>query len=54
MHYLICGRGDMREKLEAEVRRLGLEDHVNFLGYRDDAPALYRCCDLFVFIPFRE
>ncbi len=54
MHYLICGRGDMREKLEAEVRRLGLEDHVNFLGYRDDAPALYRCCDLFVFMPFRE
>ena len=54
MHYLICGRGDMREKLEAEVERLGLEKHVNFLGYRDDAPALYRCCDLFVFMPFRE
>lgn len=31
-----------------------IADHVHFLGYRTDAPELYRCCDLFVFMTFRE
>lgn len=54
MRYLICGRGEEQEILEASVLNLGLEDHVRFLGYRPDAPALYRCSDLFLFMPFRE
>lgn len=54
MHYLICGRGEQRESLERRSQRLGLTDHVHFLGYRTDAPELYNCCDLFAFMPYRE
>ena len=39
--------------LEAELRRLagdlGVADRVRFLGWRDDAPSLYRTADLCVF-----
>lgn len=54
MHYLIVGRGDVREYLEKNVQKLGIEDHVHFLGYRTDVPQLYRCSDLFLFMPYRE
>ncbi|MBQ2928286.1 MAG: glycosyltransferase family 4 protein [Oscillospiraceae bacterium] len=54
IHYLICGRGIMRESLENSARELGIADHVNFLGYRTDAPQLYRCSDMFAFVSFRE
>lgn len=54
LHYLIVGRGEQWPALEEESRALGLEEHVHFLGYRTDAAQMYRCCDLFVFLPFRE
>lgn len=54
IHYLICGRGDMKEKLEDGAEQLGLDGHVNFLGYRQDVQQLYHCCDLFAFMPYRE
>lgn len=54
LQYLICGRGEERQALEAAAEDLGIRDHVHFLGYRTDAPELYRCSDLFVFVPFRE
>lgn len=54
MHYLIVGRGEMWKSLEESAARLGIADHVHFLGYRTDAPELYRCCDLFAFMSFRE
>lgn len=54
LHYLICGRGDVWEKLVDQAQTLGISDHVRFLGYRTDAPELYGCCDLFAFMPFRE
>ncbi len=54
MHYLICGRGEMWASLEQSAKELGIADHVHFLGYRSDAPELYRCCDLFAFMTFRE
>ena len=54
IHYLICGRGVMRESLEDSARELGIAEHVNFLGYRTDAPELYRCSDMFAFVSFRE
>jgi L-malate glycosyltransferase len=37
---LCAGDGPHRESLEAEVRRLGLERVVRFLGQRSDVPAL--------------
>ena len=54
MKYLICGRGEEWGNLEEEAKQLGIADHVIFLGYRNDAPELYRCSDLFAFMPFRE
>lgn len=54
LRYLICGRGAERENLERLTRELGLCDHVRFLGYRQDAPDLYRASDLFAFMSFRE
>ena len=54
MHYLICGRGEMWASLEESAKELGIADHVNFLGYRTDAPELYRCSDMFAFMTFRE
>lgn len=54
MHYLVCGRGEVWEELADSARILCIDDHVHFLGYRTDAPELYRCSDLFAFMPFRE
>lgn len=54
LHYLICGRGEMWASLEQSAKELGIADHVNFLGYRSDAPQLYRCSDMFAFVTFRE
>ena len=54
MHYLIVGRGEEWHALEHSAREMGIADHVHFLGYRTDAPDLYRCSDLFLFMSFRE
>ena len=54
MHYLIVGRGEEWASLEQSAKELGIESHVHFLGYRTDAPDMYRCSDLFLFMPFRE
>ena len=54
IHYLICGRGEMWASLEQSAKELGIADHVNFLGYRTDAPELYKASDLFAFVTFRE
>ena len=54
MHYLIVGRGENRSALEEETDRLGLRDHVHFLGYRNDIGDLCSSCDLFAFMSFRE
>ena len=52
--YLICGRGQQRDALEAEAEALGIREHVRFLGYRHDVPVLCRCSDMFAFMSFRE
>ena len=54
IHYLICGRGEMWASLEQSAKEMGIDDHVNFLGYRTDAPELYKASDLFLFVTLRE
>ena len=44
----------MWASLEASAKEMGISDHVHFLGYRSDAPELYRCSDMFAFVSFRE
>ncbi len=45
---VLAGDGPERPRVEAEVRRLGLERDVAFVGARRDLAALLRACDLFL------
>jgi len=44
----IAGKGPERASLERRVRGRSLENHVRFLGQRDDVPDLLGACDVFV------
>lgn len=48
VHVLFIGDGELREALQAQVERLGLGDHIHFLGNRHDVPALLAAGDSFV------
>ncbi|MGO9579437.1 MAG: glycosyltransferase [Desulfobaccales bacterium] len=45
---LLIGEGRRQEDLRRQVRDLGLEGTVRFLGTRRDLPEIYRALDLFV------
>jgi len=45
---LVAGSGPLKEKLEAEVHRLGLENQMCFMGERRDIPQLLSLFDVFV------
>ncbi|BBL70411.1 glycosyltransferase [Methylogaea oryzae] len=50
--FVIAGEGPAQESLRSDTQRLGLEGHVQFIGYLDRNTELrdcYRCADLFVF-----
>lgn len=45
---LIAGDGEMRAELEAAAQRLGLANHVRFLGWRRDLATIYAATDVFL------
>lgn len=45
---LLAGDGALRDDIEAQVRRLGLQDSVRLLGYRPDVAKIYSAFDVFV------
>ncbi len=45
----IAGDGPLEDKLKAMATALGVADRVRFLGWRNDAGALYRTADVCVF-----
>lgn len=47
--YLIAGVGSLEEYLKEEIKKLGLEDRVKLLGYRNDIYELCKIADLFIF-----
>lgn len=49
-HYVIVGRGESQERLEALIANLGLTDHVQMLTDCDDATMIqcYQHCDVFI------
>jgi glycosyltransferase involved in cell wall biosynthesis len=58
-HVLLAGSGSgqadtVERELREQVRSLGLENHVHFLGLRDDIELLLCAADLFVFPSERE
>lgn len=46
--FLIAGKGPERDRLEAGIRRMGLEDKVLLLGHREDPVSLLKALDLYV------
>ena len=54
IHYVICGKGDLRPYLEKLTVELELTQQVHFLGYRLDVPEMYRMADCFVFPSIHE
>lgn len=51
---LLVGGGELREKLEAHVKELGITDQVIFTGIRKDIPDLLRAMDVYVLTSFSE
>jgi glycosyltransferase involved in cell wall biosynthesis len=51
--FVIAGEGPQRDALAAQIARLGLEDRVSLLGWRQDVRALLAAADLFV-LPSRN
>jgi glycosyltransferase involved in cell wall biosynthesis len=54
LHVLFIGDGELREELQARVKRLDLCNHVHFLGNRHDVPELLAASDFFVLPSVRE
>lgn len=52
--FLLVGLGPLAAQLAADARRLGLDGHVVFTGFRPDATALIGAADLFVLSSLHE
>lgn len=53
---LIIGKGNMKEKLESQINKLGLNDYVLLLGWKPDTdlPIFMNACDFFVLSSLNE
>lgn len=49
VRFVVAGDGPERSELEALRARLGLQDRVVFLGWRDDMQAFYQAIDVLLF-----
>lgn len=49
LHVWIAGDGPIEAELKAQCTRLGLDDRVRFLGWRNDRGALLAACDVVAF-----
>ena len=54
IHYLLCGKGDQRERLESLAKELGIADNVHFLGYRKNVVDICAQADVFAHPVRRE
>ena len=54
IRYVLVGRGEQMEALQAQAQELGITDRVIFTGYRNDVAELYPAADAFFFPSFRE
>lgn len=48
LHLRLIGDGSLRSEMESFVAASGLQDRVEFLGWRDDIPALLDAADIYV------
>lgn len=54
LHYLICGVGSEKEKLETRAEALGIGRQIHFLGFRKDVKELLKISDIFLFTSLQE
>ena len=54
LHYLICGVGPEKDKLEKKARELGIIDQIHFMGFRSDVKELMKISDVFLFTSLQE
>ncbi|UTY40797.1 glycosyltransferase [Allocoprobacillus halotolerans] len=54
VHYVICGRGPLKEQHEQLAKELHVENRLHLLGYRSDVIKIMKSCDIFVFPSKRE
>ncbi len=47
-HLILTGDGPLKEEIQQQAAKAGLDDSVHFLGRRDDIPKLLRAMDAFV------
>jgi glycosyltransferase involved in cell wall biosynthesis len=53
-YLVLVGEGELRDKLKAQARSLGLEDRVVFTGARQDADRLLQAADIYAQPSLRE
>lgn len=54
VYYIICGQGELREKLMKQACALGIAKYVRIPGYVEDVKSLYALADLFLFPSLQE
>ncbi|WP_050635419.1 glycosyltransferase family 4 protein [Candidatus Stoquefichus sp. SB1] len=54
IHFLICGDGKKRKKLEKLAKKLNVEKQIHFLGYREDVFKLLKVSDCYLSTSKRE
>lgn len=54
IHYLICGKGDLLEKLRMLTKENGIQNNVHFLGYRNDVVDICSQVDMFILSSLHE
>ena len=54
LHYVIAGRGVLKEYLEQLAQELGVSGQLHLLGFRTDVKELFKMADFFAHPSFRE
>jgi L-malate glycosyltransferase len=54
LHFIVVGTGNMRNELEAMVRKFNIEKFVHFTGIRNDIPEILASSDIFFFTTMSE
>ncbi|MBM7709061.1 glycosyltransferase family 4 protein [Enterococcus lemanii] len=54
IQYIVCGKGELDEKLNKLVADLNVSGKVKFLGFRNDIDEICMVSDLFIFPSYRE